>query len=92
MQAKCSPITNANSSQTKCLHMPEKSIIISQKLQEEVQKLRVGEDPHAHLIMGSNFDKCSKFYHLRIYVSQNHNYVKFTNPCVPLNMRTKTIT
>jgi len=64
MEAKPSPITTANSSQTKWLHLSEKNIIFPQKLQEEVHKFRPGEDHYAHLIMGSHFDKRSEFYHL----------------------------
>jgi hypothetical protein len=74
MEAKHSPVTTANSSQTKWHHMSEKSIF-SQKLQEEVHKFSLAEDHYAQLIMGLHFDKCSEFYHLRIYVSQNHKYL-----------------
>jgi hypothetical protein len=75
MWAKHCPITTANSSQTKGLHMSEKNNIFSQKLQEEVHKFRPVQDHYAHLIMGSHFDKYSEFYHLTIYVPQNRKYL-----------------
>jgi len=40
-----------------------------------VHKFRPRDDHYAHLIMGSHFDKYPEFYHLKIYVSQNHNYL-----------------